>query len=286
MTFKSWAGAGASCLAIAALAAAGANPATAAKNNYAGMISLGYAFTNVDPDIGGFDVDVNTVTGSGAVMFQLEGDWFAQANFSFASHSPDVDPLPVNLTLDTWNAGGTIFWRDPSAGMFGVDLAYQSVDVGLSGDGIRAGVRGEWYPSDRWTVSGAIGWEQVDFNLVDVDGIYANLGVKYYFSDKFSFGVNANYFEADVDLVNVDTSQWSVGAEGEYLFSRDTPVSVYAGARYGQFDIDNTSLEPEQWTAYVGLRFRFGNDGAPLVGQDREGAVQPTTTGFGSPFQM
>lgn len=289
MNFKSWAAAGASCLAIAALAAASANPATAAKNNYAGMITLGYSFTNFDTDTGFGDIDFNTFIGSGAVVYNLEGDWFAQANFSFASHSPDIDGAPVNLTLDTWNAGGTVFWRDPDAGMFGVDLAYQSVDVGLSGDGIRAGLRAEWYPSDRWTVSGAVGWEQVDFNFIEIDGIYANLGVKFYLSDRTSLSLNGNYFDAEASFASFEPSQWSVGAEAEHLVSRETPLSVYGGVRYGEFDLDfggGGGPEPSQWTAYVGLKFRFGNDGAPLVGQDREGAVTPTTTGFGQPFQM
>jgi hypothetical protein len=68
MNFKSWAAAGASCLAIAALAAASANPATAAKNRYAGMITLGYSFTDLDTDTGLGDIDFNTFIGSGAVV--------------------------------------------------------------------------------------------------------------------------------------------------------------------------------------------------------------------------
>lgn len=289
MTFKSWAAAGASCLAIAALAAASANPATAAKNRYAGLITLGYSYTDFDLQNGFDSVSTNTFIGSGAVVFNLEGNWFAQADFSFASHSPDVSGLPVSLSLDTWNAGGSVFWRDPSVGMLGVDLAYQSADVGISGDGFRAGVRGEWYPNDRWTVSGAVGWEQLDFNLTTVDGIYANAAVKYYFNDKISVSLNANYFEINPDNVpfSVDTQQWSVGAEGEYLISRDTPVSVYGGVRYGEFSIDNNpGDDPNQWTAYVGLKFRFGDDGDTLSGQDRNGALTPTTTGFGQPFQL
>jgi len=288
MTFKSWAAAGASCLAIAALAAASVNPATAAKNRYAGMITLGYSFSSIDTDTGLDDIDVSSFIGSGAVVYNLEGDWFAQANFAFASHSPDTDPLPINFTLDTWNAGGTIFWRDPSVGMLGVDVAYQSADAGISGDGFRAGLRGEWYPNDRWTVSAAFGWETADFNLIDIDGIYANAAVKYYFSDRFSLALNANYFDAETDLIPIEPNQWSVGLEGEYLASRETPLSIYGGVRYGEFDLDvgGGAPEPSQWTAYVGLKFRFGNEGAPLVVQDREGAVQPTTTGFGEPFQM
>src|SRR6185436_1351292 len=211
MTFKSWAAAGASCLAIAALAAASVNPATAAKNRYAGMITLGYSFTSLDTDTGGDDVDVSTFIGSGTVMYNLEGDWFAQANFAFASHSPDTDPFPINFSLDTWNAGGTVFWRDPSSGMLGLDLAYQSVDVGVSGDGIRAGLRGEWYPNDRWTVSGAVGWETIDFNLIDFDGWYANAAIKYYFGDRFSLAINANYFNLQNDFIPVAPDQWSVG---------------------------------------------------------------------------
>src|SRR6185503_12627176 len=142
-----------------------------------------------------------------------------------------------NFSLDTWTAGGTVFWRDPSVGMLGVDVAYQSMDIGISGDGFRVGARGEWYPSDRWTVSGAIGWETVDFNIVDFDGWYANAAVKYYFSDRFSASLNANYFNVQNEFTSAEPNQWSVGLEGEYLASRETPLSIYAGVRYGEFDL-------------------------------------------------
>jgi len=291
MTFKSWAAAGASCLAIAALAAASANQATASSNRYAGEITLGYSFTSLDSNIPNADnVDFDTFIGSGAVVYNVEGNWFAQANFAFESASPDVNNSPVDFSLDTWTAGGTFFWRDPSQGMLGVDVGYQSADIGIKGDGFRVGVRGEWYPNDRWTLSGAVGWAETDFDLVSFDGIYANAGVKYYINDKASISLNANYYEVNLDQsisFSVDTSQWSVGLAGEYLISRATPVSVYGGVRYGDYSIDNNPFsDPTQWTAYVGLKFRFGNDGDPLVGQDREGAVNATTTGLVEPFQM
>src|SRR4029079_17032556 len=133
------------------------------------------------------------------------------------------------------------FWRDPSQGMLGVDVGYQSADIGIKGDGFRVGVRGEWYPKDRWTLSGAVGCAETDFNLVSFDGIYANAGVKYYINDKASISLNANYYEVNLNQnlpFSVDTSQWSVGLEGEYLISRSTPVSVYGGVRYGDYSID------------------------------------------------
>ena len=288
MNYKSWAAAGASCLAVAALVAASANPATAARNRYAGMITLGYSFTDFDLQNGAGTVDVNTFVGSGAVVYNVEGDWYAQANFDFASHSPDSNKTGgISLALDTWTAGGTFFWRDPSVGMLGVDVGYQSADVAISGDGFRAGLRGEWYPNDRWTVSGAVGWEEIDFHsFTRIDGWYANAGVKYYFNDRASLSLNGNYYTANINNASIDTNQWSVGVEGEYLISRDTPVSVFGGFRYGDYNIDHVPNDPTQWTAYVGLKFRFGNDGAPLVGQDREGAVSPTTTGLVEPFQL
>ena len=287
MTFKSWAAAGTSCLAIAALAAASANPATAAKSRYAGEITLGYSYTSLDTNLpGSSNIDVNTFIGSGAVVYNVEGNWFLQGDFAFASHSPS-NTGPISASLDTWTAGGTFFWRDSSQGMLGVDIGYQSADAGISGDGFRLGVRGEWYCGDHWTFSGAAGWEQVEFqSLTRIDGWYANAGVKYYVNERTSVSLNANYFTANLSNASFDTNQWSVGAEGEWLVSRETPVSIYGGVRYGDFNIDNIGNDPTQWTAYVGVKFRFGNDGDSLVGQDRDGAVSPTTTGLVEPFQM
>jgi hypothetical protein len=262
--------------------------ATAANDRYAGQITLGYSFTSFDTDVGP-DIDVDTFIGSGAVVYNVEGDWFAQANFAFESASPDIPTLGfVDFSVDTWAAGGTFFWRDPDQGMFGVEVAYQSADALIKGDGYRAGLRGEWYAGDHWTVSGAAGWEETDFDFINLEGLYANAAVKYYINDRASISLNGNYYEVEFDTVfgSRDTSQWSVGAEGEWLFSRATPVSLYGGVRYGEFEIDSTSIEPSQWTAYVGLKFRFGNDGDSLADQDREGAVTPTTTGLVEPFQM
>lgn len=285
MTYKSWLAAGASSLALAALVAASINPATAARSRYAGTITLGYSYTDFDID-GVPDTSIDTFIGSGAVVFNIEGNYYAQADFAFASHSPD-NTGPVSISLDTWTAGGTFFWRDPSVGMLGVDVGYQSVDVGLSGDGFRVGARGEYYFSDRLTFGAAAGWEQVDFkSIATVDGWYANAQVKYYWNDKTSLSLNGNYFTADVNSTPFSADQWSVGLEGEYLVSRETPVSVYGGVRYGDFNFDPGSTSATQWTAYVGLKFRFGNDGGALVDQDRNGAVSPTTTGFVEPFQM
>ena len=289
MIKNSWLAAGASCLAVAALAAASAHPAAASNSKYAGLITLGYSYTDIDVNNGGIgNVSVNTFIGSGAVDYNVEGNYFAQLDFAFASHSPDSGKTGgISLSLDTWTAGGTFFWRDPSVGMLGVDLAYQSADIGISGDGLRAGLRGEYYVNNRVTIGAAVGWEELDFHgLTRADGWYANAQVKYYVSDKTSLSLNANYYTADINNAPFDTNQWSVGLEGEYLISRETPVSVYAGVRYGDFNIDNLSNDPTDWTAYVGLKFRFGNDGGSLADQDRNGALSPTTTGAAEPFQM
>jgi len=287
MNFKSMAAAGASCLAVAALVAASANPATAARNRYAGMITLGYSYTDFDLQNGpNSKVNVDTFIGSGAVVYNVEGNYYLQGDFAFASHSPDNSKtLGFNVSLDTWTAGGTFFWRDPSVGMLGVDVGYQSADIGLSGDGFRVGARGEYYFGDRWTVGAAAGWEQVDFHsLTRIDGWYANAQVKYYWNDRTSFSLNGNYYTANVNAISINARQWSVGLEGEYLVSRDTPVSVYGGVRYGDFNIDFVHNDPTQWTAYVGFKFRFGNDGGSLVDQNRNGALDPTTTGLVTPF--
>ncbi len=289
MNYKSWLAAGVSSLALAALVAASANPATAAKSRYAGTITLGYSFTDFDLQAGpNSTVDVNTFIGSGAVVYNVEGNYYAQADFAFASHSPDSSKTGgISLALDTWTAGGTFFWRDSNVGLLGVDLGYQSADAGISGDGFRLGVRGEYYCGDRWTIGAAAGWEQVDFHsIARIDGWYGNAQVKYYWNDKTSFSLNGNYYTADVHSPSIKNNQWSVGLEGEYLISRDTPVSVYGGVRYGDFNVAFSSRDPTDWTVYAGIKFRFGNDGGSLADQDRNGALSPTTTGLVEPFQM
>ncbi len=289
MNYKSLAAAGASCLAVAALVAASANPATAGRSRYAGTITLGYSYTDFDLQAGpNSTVGINTFIGSGAVVYNVEGNYNVQGDFAFASHSPDNSKtLGISLALDTWTAGGTFFWRDPNVGMLGVDVGYQSADVGISGDGFRIGGRGEYYCGDHWTIGAAAGWEQVDFHSISrIDGWYANAQVKYYWNDRTSFSLNGNYYTANVSAAPINANQWSVGLEGEYLISRDTPVSVYGGVRYGDFNVNFTSHDPTDWTVYAGLKFRFGNDGGALVDQDRNGALAATTTGLAQPFQM
>lgn len=286
MNFKTVLAAGVSCLAVASIFAAGANAAGSSRDRYAGTISLGYSYTDFNID-GIDDTSVDTFSGSGAVVFNLEGNYYAQADFAFASHSLGDDFTgPIDISLDTWKAGGEVFWRDPSVGMFGVELAYQSADLGISGDGFRAGVRGEYYFSDKFTLGAAVGYQELSVDpFLDADGWYVNAKATYYVNDKVSVSLNANYFTLDLGLSS-DVDQWSVGAEAEYLISKETPVSVYGGVRYGQYDIDNASFDNDETTVYVGVKFRFGNEGGSLKDQDRNGALTPTTTGYNSPFQM
>jgi hypothetical protein len=110
----------------------------------AGTIGGGYQYTDFGGDLGGgADIWANTFFGDGAIVMPL-GDSKFNAQIDGAYNSHRLTDGSDHITFGIWHAGGALFYRDPSWGLFGLDGALGGIDAdGESIDTYRVGVRGE-----------------------------------------------------------------------------------------------------------------------------------------------
>jgi hypothetical protein len=253
---------------LANVSAAQADGADA--HRMAGTLSMGYAYT--DYDFSGAGLDTDTFSGSGAFLMGMGGNWNFQPGFSFQSQRFDAGG--TDAAVDAWSAGVNLFWRDAQSGLFGIEAAFQSADIGIVADGYRFGARGELFASDKFTIGAAAGYQELDIPIFGtVDGFYANGFATWYASDRFGLSLKLEY--ADADASGLSPKDFGVGGEAEYLCG--DAMSLAGGVQYG--DLDVAGVDGEAWQIYAGLKVRFGSDGT-LVNQHRSNTVEPSMTGF------
>lgn len=144
--------AGVSLLALAAVSAAEAKTV--------GHVAGGVNYVDWDDNLfGGKNVDWWQFNFQGAAAFDLTPTWNVQFDTSFNSDRLSGDAFSgKSIALDTWRAGTELFWRDSTQGMFGLEVAYQTLDQAQSLDGVFVGLRGEYYSSDAFTFGGGVNY--------------------------------------------------------------------------------------------------------------------------------
>ena len=230
------------------------------SGNLSGLVDLGYDWRDAD-------VNINSFHGTGAGLWDLNGNWNIQGEFGFNSSRTQ------GVVVDTWGVGATVFWRDPREGMIGGQLSYQSIDPGIVGpapviDGIGIAARGEYYFSPQLTLGGRIRYQNLDVNPGSVDEWSFGATGRYYFEPNFGINLGVNY----ADFSNSNINPWLLRGEAEYLF-HDTDTSVYAGLEFGDTDFIGGSY----WGLGVGLRLHLGTTGS-LANRDRTGPIQDINT--------
>ena len=173
--------------------------------------------------------------------------------------------------VDVLQGQGMLFWRDPTAGLFGVTGDAGAMAWGDFADlnVYRAGFYGQYFGADIMTLSGGAGFVSIDgvsrSTLPDVEGegFYLQAGLTYYLSDHFAVGTGAAYH----DLTKINDNMTTVSVAGEYLMPLSMPTSIVAG--YGYADngnhFDNHLLQ-------IGLRLHFGADDSTIMSLHRTGA--------------
>ncbi|MBC6980893.1 hypothetical protein [Caulobacter sp. 17J80-11] len=143
-------------------------------------------------------------------------------------------------------------------GAFAGELGY------YNNSGLMGGVEGQVF-LERATLSGSLGYAQVDDWFADVKGWSAQAGAKYFVNDNFSVDAAVGYGDWDAWS---EFNNWNASVTGEYKFA-GSPASVYAGYRH-----DENSYEDDDGIAIdtftIGLRLAFG--AATLRDRDRHGA--------------
>jgi hypothetical protein len=229
---------------------------------------------------GSIDTDYNSVEGdtgadgdlwnvNGNLVFGVSPHFNVQVGGGY--HNFDAD----GVGGDAWDVRGAAFWRGLQ-GAAGIAVTHGSIepDGGLPDFNVTAfGVFGEWYASERFTLSANGGWLDGDLSL---DGHYFSGAAKFYIMPTLSIMASAGRVDFD-DVGHVT----DLGALLEWQPMTDHPFTVYGG--YTNSDFSGTDVDLDTWT--IGIRWRFGEDGpSSLVEGDRTNAVRNTTANLSSAF--
>lgn len=265
--------AGVSLLALAAVSAAEAKTV--------GHVAGGVNYVDWDDNLfGGKNVDWWQFNFQGAAAFDLTPTWNVQFDTSFNSDRISGDTFGgKSIALDTWRAGTELFWRDSTQGMFGLELAYQTLDQAQSLDGVFVGLRGEYYSSDAFTFGGGVNYNTFETSGVSLDTWGANLFGTYYANEKTGISLRGNYASTDLPSSSPEIDTWGISADVEYLFENNLSLT----GSLGYTSIDVVSDDLSRLTVGAKLKVYFGTEGS-LANQHRTGTLEPTTAGFNLPF--
>ncbi len=274
----------ASVLALSAFALFGASAASAAEMqdpscSVHGLVELGYMATSssMDDDDTPESAQWSTPFGEGAGLLTCDA-WNFQADMASYAHSADFIN-GKNLDDTRGHFGGAAFWRDSNVGSFGVSASLINTEVfGKENDYWRVGAFGEMFANDQITLGGGAHYF-VGQN--DEDGIFAKdhkgweltANAKFYATPEFSLMVQGDYLNSKSN--GVDFNGWAATGEARYLVS-DTGLSLFAGGRYANRDLDGLNLKDLQ--GYAGLTFAFNSSGLSLAQSDRSGRYDNTST--------
>ena len=265
--------AGVSLLALAAVSAAEAKTV--------GHVAGGVNYVDWDDNLfGGKNVDWWQFNFQGAAAFDLTPTWNVQFDTSFNSDRLSGDAFSgKSIALDTWRAGTELFWRDSTQGMFGLEVAYQTLDQAQSLDGVFVGLRGEYYSSDAFTFGGGVNYNTFETSGVSLDTWGANLFGTYYANEKTGISLRGNYASTDLPSSSPEIDTWGISADVEYLFQNN--LSLTGSIGYTRIDVVSDDLS--RLTVGAKLKVYFGTEGS-LANQHRTGTLEPTTAGFNLPF--
>lgn len=239
-----------------------------------GLGEVGWDHTSYDLSGTSNDLNSNAFHGSGSALWTWPSKLNIQGDFSFNSDRLKADG-GEQAAVDTWMIGGGVFYRDPTQGLIGGQLRYQSLDIGQHADGLNVAGRGELFLSEA-NLGAYLGYSTFDANGLDLDGWQLGAYGKYYVQPNLGLKLGVDYSTWDQD--GSDVNDLSLNGEAEYLIPHCT-TSMFAGLGYGSLDV-GSSNDIDYWRFGLGLRVHFGVDGS-LIERNR---VEPLSGVVRSPF--
>ena len=262
-----------SSTALCALALlAGVTPAAAdgamGGHDIYGSVNFSYDWTQYDPDFAP-DFHTNTFLAQGAFGVPVGGGWSVEGNFAFETQQFDDFGLPIDFSVDTWQVGGVLGYNFDGQGRLGFDLAYQTIDVGISIDGYRAGARGEYYLQPNVTLRAAAGYQNYDDSGITADGFYGQVGGSYYFTRNIGLRANVDYYTYNLSGFgpSTDYDVWDLGAKLQYKCD-DYPLVFGGHVNYGM--IDAFGSDTNDWVLGLDLTAMFGSGASNASLRDAE----------------
>ncbi len=239
------------------LAAMSLSPASAAGFN--GTLEGDYAHLSLNGGNG--TADQWGLAGSGEAGLGIAG-LAAQVDAGYTSLSADHN------TISKWNIGGDLFWTGQQ-GRVGATVNYQQFNCcGITVDATNYGGFAELYLLPVVTAGVKGGAFSGSFSL---DGSYLGGEVEGYVMPDLALSGLIDYTSFNHNVNETDYT-----AQGEWLVSEETPVSVTAGYTRSEFSHVNVSAD----TFMIGLKLYLNGNGAKTL-VDRQ---RTATESWGSRF--
>jgi len=238
---------GACALALSAVASG------AALAGFAGTISGDYG--NLHASGGG---SADSWGGNVQGMFGVGPGWSVEVDGGYHNISAS------GLNLDNWTVSGDAIWTG-TKGRLAAQVGYDDTSGAGSLHATNYGLVGEWWAQPSFTVSGKGG---AFSGSGGGDGYYLGGALTGYIHDNFALSGGIDYTH-----LNHAGNETDYTAQGEWLISETTPISVFGGYTYS--DISGFGGHIDTW--FVGLRFYTDGPG-PMTLNDRQhqGALLPT----------
>lgn len=191
---------------------------------------------------------------------------------------------------DRFHAGGIAFWRDQNVGVLGVDASFiglrSQVDgypIGASdlGSFFRAGVRGEYFVGDDFTLGAGIGHIGGDLFGQNMAGFDGNLWARAYATNNLAIiaRLDVGRYMWSTETFN----KWAVSGDAEYLLPGH-PISIFAGAKYANIidDFGGGAVSDDFIEEFAGLKVYFGSSGhgETLASHQRNNTLDNTSVLF------
>ena len=300
MKFKTTCLLGLSALALAVLSG-GQSQAAPTGCTISGIVTAGGMLTGTDASSSGGGETINgnwdSLFGEGAGLVTCDA-WNFQSDFAYYDHRASAtyknpDPVNKNFSVPEGHFGGDVFWRDPSAGALGVQASYvtqTTIVPGFAADYLRLGAFGEYYLNDQATVGlGGHYFFSTHDQFVSSEGknhsgFELSADAKYYLSPDLKFTLTGELLNSKYSnsTGSANLNGYALTAQADYQFN-DSGLIGFIGGRYAHRTLgsdgspSNLNLNDKQ--VYVGMSFAFGGPkGASLIGRDRNGPVNNTST--------
>ncbi|HEX2593851.1 MAG TPA: hypothetical protein VHL34_20295 [Rhizomicrobium sp.] len=223
---------------VAALAALVSVPASA---DVAATVSGSYA--NIDVGPGSADV----WGGNGALTGMFADNWGGEADLSYHNISGAG-------STDIWSFGGNVFWRGMDTRV-AASVMYHDI---TGGNATNYGLGAEWFAGDSVTLAIKGG----GISGSGANGGYVGGDVKWYAMPNLAF-------DGRVDYADQGVSTTTETLQAEWLFSEDTPVSIYGG--YQHVDVGGLGGNGNVW--FVGIKLYANGGNGTLVDRQRSGTL-------------
>jgi hypothetical protein len=264
---------------------------------------LGWQSYDADSDGGGDelnDTDWSALFAEAAGIVSCDA-WNFQADYAYYGHSADLGEKDDELESKSLESeagshhfGGAVFWRDPQFAAFGLSGSYINQDadwwiLDKDNDYYRAGLFGEFYASDRFTLGGSAHYFTGSSDLfgkdfADHSGFELAAIAKFYATPELAFTLRGDYMISEFSEEFEDGGGSDVGFDGyavtgeaEYLVW-DEGLSLFGGARFASREFDDEfGIGFDDLQVYAGIKFAFGGGGGGLVDRDRSGSYDNTS---------